>query len=100
MHAKMQGTIVSETNFSGADLRNVSFEAAICIVKKNDKDELKVCTRAQLKELVDEADRNCGITDSQGNGLGNDCKKDESARIPCTEEHGFIIPAVFVEGDT
>ena len=97
MHAKMQGTIVSKTDFSGADLRHVSFDSAKCIVKKDGNDILKICTQNQLKELVDEADHTCGITDSQGNRLGRDCKKGESTPVPCTEEHNFIMPEVMLE---
>ena len=37
MHADMQGIIVSETDFSDADLRHVSFDAAVCIIKENGK---------------------------------------------------------------
>lgn len=99
MHARMQGTVLSGNDFSGADLRYVSFDAAVCISEKNGKEVLEVCTRGQLEELVDKADQTCGITDSQGNGLGEECKKEDSAELPCTEEHGFIIPEVFVEDD-
>ena len=99
MHADMQGIIVSETDFSDADLRHVSFDAAVCIIKENGKDKLTICTQSQLKELIKEADHNCGITDSQGNKLGHDCKKGESTPVPCTEEHGFFIPQMFLEDD-
>ena len=99
VHAKMQGTIVSKVDFSGADLRHVSFATTVCIIKEEGKDKLKVCTHSQLKELVEEADDICGTTDSQGNRLGEDCKKDKPTSVPCSEEHGFFVPEIFLEDD-
>lgn len=97
MHAKMQGTIVSGVDFSGADLRYVSFDSAVCLVEKDENEILKVCSADRLRELVEEADKTCGTTDSYGNALGEDCKKDESTSVPCREEHGFIVPEVFLD---
>ena len=97
MHAKLQGTILIETDFSGADLRHVSFAVAICEKEEEGKRKLGVCTQSQLREFIGEADHSCGITDSQGNRLGKDCKKDESTSVPCTEEHGFFIPKIILE---
>lgn len=97
MHAKMQGTIVSEADFSGADLRHVAFDTAICIVEEDGNKKLRVCTPSQLMELVKGANQICGTTDSQGKALGEDCTSDESREVPCTEEHGFVIPEVLLE---
>ncbi len=99
MHARMQGTILSGNDFSGADLRYVSFDAAVCISEKDGKEVLEVCTPSQLEKLVDKAEHTCGSTDSQGNSLGEACQEDEPTSVPCTEEHGFVIPEVFSEDD-